>query len=162
MRPPDGDDRFCDPRTHLYTLAMSDIIVVCPRCASAAVVRTRHDPTTHPLSCPRRLSCLRCAYSAVWQPPAASYWSGPLDPFFRQPLWLQAPCCGGNTLWAFNTEHLDLIDNYVRARLRERGHDRAHASLLEKLPAWIKSAKHREEITRTIQRLRATAWMSGK
>jgi hypothetical protein len=102
------------------------------------------------------LSCLNCAYTAVWQPSAASYWGGPFDPFFGRPLWLQASCCGGKTLWAFNREHLDLIDDYVRARLRERGHDRAHMSMLEKLPTWIKSAKNRDEIARTIQRLRAT------
>ncbi|GII25507.1 hypothetical protein Pme01_51040 [Planosporangium mesophilum] len=137
---------------------MSDIIVVCPRCGGTAVVRPQTDPTTAlPWFCPRNLSCLACAYSATWQPEgSSSCWGGPFDPYFRRPLWLQASCCGGKTLWAFNREHLELIDGYVRARLRERGPERPYTSLLEKLPAWIKSAKHRDEITRTIQRLRAT------
>ncbi len=150
-----ADDRFRDPRTHLYALAMADIIVVCPRCGGAAVVRPQSGATAGPRFCPRNLSCLACAYSAAWQPRSASCWGGPFDPFFRRPVWLQASCCGGKTLWAFNSEHLDLIDGYVRARLRERGPDRAYTSLLEKLPAWIKSAKRRDEITR-IHRLRAT------
>jgi hypothetical protein len=156
IRQPGDDDRFRDPRTRLYSLADADIIVVCPRCGSAAVVRTRHDPTAHWFDCPRHLSCLTCAYTAEWQRPASWSWGGPFDPFFKRPLWLQASCCGGKTLWALNREHLDLIDSYVRARLRERSHDRAHMSLLEKLPAWIKSAKNRDEVARTIQRLRAT------
>lgn len=157
VRQPGDDERFRDPLTDIYTLAEAGMIVVCPRCASAAVVRTQHASATPLRFWPRRLSCLRCAQTAVWQPQPPSYrWGGPFDPFFEQPLWLQASCCGGKTLWAFNKEHLDLIDNYVRARLRERGHDRAYASLLEKLPAWIKSAKHRDEITRAIERLRTT------
>jgi len=157
VRQPGDDERFRDPLTDLYTLAEADIIVVCPRCASAAIVRTQHASARYRRCGPWHLSCLRCAYTAAWQPSASgSRWGGPFDPFFRQPLWLQASCCGGKTLWAFNKEHLDLIDNYVRARLRERGHDREYASLLEKLPAWIKSAKYRDEITRAIERLRAT------
>ncbi len=79
-----------------------------------------------------------------------------MDPFFRVPLWLRAECCGGHTLWAFNRPHLDLLENYVAARLRERGSIPASMSLVERLPAWAKSIKHREEVLRTIRRLRAT------
>lgn len=155
VRHPSDDGRFRDPRTHIYSLADAGIIVVCPQCFEGAIVRTRHDPTRHWFSCYRHLSCLDCAYTAVWQPSAGSSWGDhAFDPFFRRPLWLQASCCGGKTLWAFNREHLDLIDGYVRARLRERGHDHAFTSLLEKLPSWIKSAKNRDEIVRTIQHLR--------
>jgi len=151
-----GDNRFRDPRTHIYALAMADIIVVCQRCAGAAVVRTEDDQSQHWHVRPRRLHCLSCAYTMTWDPATASRWGGPFDPFFGWPLWLQASCCGGKTLWAFNPEHLDLIEGYVRARLRERRHERAYTSLLEKLPAWIKSAKNRDDVLRTIRRLRAT------
>jgi hypothetical protein len=146
MTPPD-DHRFRDPRTHVHDLTTRDIWVVCPRCTAAAVVR----PAL------RRLSCTRCAHTDARRPTAVIARQGTHDPYFGRPLWLQASCCGGRTLWALGPEHLDLLDGYVRARLRERGPGRIHTSLLERLPAWIKNAKHRAEITRTIQHLRATA-----
>ncbi|WP_409496634.1 hypothetical protein [Amycolatopsis sp. cmx-11-12] len=47
-------------------------------------------------------------------------WNRPVDPFFREPLWLRADCCGGNTLWAFHERHLDLIERFVAAKLRDK------------------------------------------
>ncbi|MEW9532434.1 hypothetical protein AB0B72_28180, partial [Microbispora sp. NPDC049125] len=41
------------------------------------------------------------------------------DPFFGLHLWLQTPCCG-NVLWAYNIRHLDLLEGYIGADLRER------------------------------------------
>lgn len=35
-------------------------------------------------------------------------------------------------------------------------------SLVERLPAWVKSAKHREELLRTIRRLRASVPGAGQ
>jgi hypothetical protein len=82
-------------------------------------------------------------------------WGGPVDPFFGLPLWLPAECCG-HLLWAFNPAHLDLLEGYVAVRLRERGRAPGTMSLLERLPAWLKSAKHRDEILREIGRLRTS------
>jgi hypothetical protein len=83
-------------------------------------------------------------------------WGGPVDPFFGLPLWLQAGCCGGRTLWAFNRRHLDLLEAYVGAKLRERCASPGSSSMLARLPAWVKSAKHRDEVLRTISRLRSS------
>jgi len=81
--------------------------------------------------------------------------SSPVDPWFRLPLWLQAGCCG-KLLWAYNTGHLDLLEAYIGARLRERGPVPGSMSMAERLPAWLKSAKNRQHILRTCQQLRAT------
>lgn len=81
-----------------------------------------------------------------------------VDPHFRLPLWLTVSCCGGHTLWVWNVEHLDVLEGYIGARLRERGPVEGHgrASMLEKLPTWMKLAKNRDELLKAIDRLRAT------
>lgn len=76
----------------------------------------------------------------------------PVDPFFGLPLWLQTPCCG-QTLWALNVEHLDVLEGYVAARLREKKPNTAY-TMLEILPRWMKTARHRDEVLRAITRLR--------
>lgn len=81
----------------------------------------------------------------------------PVDPYFQRPVWLQASCCG-HVLWAYNVRHLNLLEAYVAAKLRERGElvPWAPTSLVERLPAWLKAAKNRTEVLRTIRRLRST------
>ncbi|MBB4961780.1 hypothetical protein [Micromonospora polyrhachis] len=79
-----------------------------------------------------------------------------MDPFFQLPLWLKAECCGGHVLWAFNPAHLDLLADYVAARLRERGPVPGRMSLVERLPVWLKAAKNRDEVLHVIGRLRAS------
>jgi hypothetical protein len=81
-----------------------------------------------------------------------------MDPHFWWPLWLRASCCGGRTLWAWNVEHLDVLEGYIGAQLRERGTAErwGQTSMLEKLPTWMKTAKNRDELLKVIGRLRAT------
>ena len=69
-------------------------------------------------------------------------------------LWLQIPC-RGRTLWAFHEAHLDFLERYVAAGIRERVpyRNRSHAS---RLPVWMKSAKNRDEVVRCLARLRAS------
>ncbi|MFE6613298.1 TFIIB-type zinc ribbon-containing protein [Amycolatopsis sp. NPDC057786] len=137
--------RFRDPQIRLRDLADEPILVVCPRCSRRASVT------------PERLTCVGCALARVRPAPDYSAWNGPIDPFFREPLWLRADCCGGNTLWAFHARHLDLIERFVAAKLRERGlGDRPGLTLVARLPAWMTAAKHRDEVLRTIAELRAT------
>jgi hypothetical protein len=83
---------------------------------------------------------------------------GPVDPFFRCPLWLQTDC-RGQVLWAYNERHLDVLETYVGARLRERGHGAGlgqPTSMVERLPPWLTSAKNRHTVQRGIKRLRAS------
>ncbi|WP_445281982.1 hypothetical protein [Streptomyces sp. DSM 118148] len=86
----------------------------------------------------------------------------PIGPYFQRPVWLQASC-RGNVLWAYNLRHLDLLETYVQAKLRERGElvPWAPMSLVERLPTWLKTAKNRTEILRTIKCLRSTVPAAG-
>src|SRR5205807_7568551 len=109
----------------------SDLIhVVCPGCGGQATVVPR--PGLPALRYhselqfrPRRLTCPGCGTSRDWvaQRRGSSLVGvaigGPNDPFFDLPLWLQTPCCG-HLLWAFNDRHLDALEAYVGASLRER------------------------------------------
>jgi hypothetical protein len=152
------DIRFRDPSIRgLYGLAADDIHVVCPRCQRRAVNAPRPTDDVWVPSWPRRLACPACGYAATWTAPGqGTVWGGPIDPFFRLPLWLKADCCGGHTLWAFHERHLDLLEGYVAAKLRERGAGPGGLTLVARLPAWMKSAKHRDEVLRVIGRLRAS------
>jgi DNA-directed RNA polymerase subunit RPC12/RpoP len=81
----------------------------------------------------------------------------PVDPFFRAPLWLQAPCCG-ELLWAWNVRHLDLLSALVGASLRERTAGRSgNGTLLSRLPRWMKAARNREAVLATLAEVRARA-----
>lgn len=154
--------RFTDPAVSLYALAEYPVHVVCPGCRGHAEVAPwlgDQAPDRYSDRWPRRLSCRACGH--VRDSPGAgpvTYscqgWGGPSDPYFHQPLWLRERCCG-QTLWAFNEAHLDVLEGYVGARLRERG-DVGGLTMLARLPGWLKSAKNRGEILRVIDRLRAT------
>lgn len=73
------------------------------------------------------------------------------DPFFRLPLWLRGPV-KKHLFWAYNYEHLATLKGYIGARLRTRS-GKGYTSMVEKLPAWISSAKNREELVRLIGQL---------
>ncbi len=76
----------------------------------------------------------------------------PAGPQFRGlDLWLQTPC-EGRVLWAYDGEHLDYLERYVAAGLREQ--EPGNASLASRLPAWIKAAKNRDTVGRALLRLR--------
>ncbi|MEV4184431.1 hypothetical protein AB0J28_23695 [Streptosporangium canum] len=109
----------------------------------------------------RRLRCRECGYFKD-ETVGSAVVGGPVDPFFQRPVWLQASCCG-HVLWAYNVRHLDLLEAYVAAKLRERGDLAAWAptSLVERLPTWLKTAKNRAEVLRTIGRLRLTLPADG-
>ncbi|GAA3951443.1 hypothetical protein [Actinoplanes auranticolor] len=150
--------RFRDPTSDysLYNLALHPIDAVCPRCAAHALVIA--DPATDllPTSRPRRLVCRPCGHTATWSSPGrSSWWGAAVDPFFQQPLWLTTTV-RGHRLWAYNREHLTLLGEYVAADLRERGpYGGCSMSMIEKLPAWIKSAGNRADVLAAVARLRA-------
>lgn len=137
---------------------MDEILLVCPRCAGPAVSK-RVDPAARDSAAPRRLVCRRCGHLRESRTPAiAGLARVGHDDYFRLPLWLATPCCG-ELLWAFNARHLEALDAFARADLRERGRDPAQGwsnqSFASRLPKWIKAAKNRPEVEKALARLRA-------
>jgi hypothetical protein len=145
-----------------------EFLVECPRCAQRALVLDR-GPAVQPRIA---LTCTHCGLSQAWEAVACGvaattdlqrYVRGQVtlgaavDWYFHRPLWLRVPCCG-ETLWAYNARHLDFLETYIGATLREhrRGpHGWRNQSLRNRLPRWMQQARHREEILRCIAALRA-------
>jgi hypothetical protein len=75
----------------------------------------------------------------------------PIDPAVGLPLWLQASCCG-ETLWAYNGEHLSKLRAYLEAGLRERAASK-HWSMFSRLPQWMTAGKNRGTVLASINRL---------
>jgi hypothetical protein len=158
--------RFRDPLLRLPFFS-GEILVRCPRCDARAHIRpeSRPEDASRPRpGSPRRLTCPSCGLADRWTMPRSANgrfgfypeFGGPDDPYFGFPLWL-ATDCRGHVLWAYNLEHLDLLESYVSARLRERGSVTGSMSLVERLPAWIKDGSHRHDVLSGIRRLRAMA-----
>mgnify|MGYP003406897202 FL=1 len=77
------------------------------------------------------------------------------DPVFGLPLWLQK-AVGDDLFWAYHYDHLSLLEQYVRAKLRERGIDNKgskNSLMFSRLPALITKAGNREEILKLMNEL---------
>ena len=70
------------------------------------------------------------------------------DFYFNTKLWLSKPF-KNELFWAFNYKHLAYLKKYIEAKLRERN-NRTHKTMVEILPQFIKSAKNRDELLKTI------------
>lgn len=146
-------DRFLDKGISLDQFR-DEFLVVCPKCQGMGKViplEIKSDKLNAQLFAPRKFICLKCVYRDNWKAHKILTGSN-VDWYFRFPLWLQISCCG-ELLWAYNLEHLEVIERYVSAKLRERN-KKGRNSFLSKLPQWIKSAKNRDEILKAIGKLR--------
>ncbi|TDD00626.1 hypothetical protein E1292_28190 [Nonomuraea deserti] len=175
---PGGGRRFRDPGVRLWHFAR-EILVRCPRCDARALVavhpghRDGHTYAVGWLTAPHRLTCPACGHVAAWTPQrwrvgagdayftprgvlAVPAFGGADDPYFGLPLWLRRSCCG-RVLWAYNAAHLELLEAYAAATLRERPRPAGSQSMLERLPAWMKSAGNRAEVLAAIRALRDAA-----
>ncbi len=146
--------RFRDEATYLDQFGAT-LLVRCPRCGGRAEFAAPSDATGRQAAL-RRVVCAGCGYVRNGRADGPNWDAlsrGNVDPYSGLPLWLQTPCCG-ETLWAYNMEHLAFLERYVAATLRERTPNK-NSSLASRLPAWLTSAKNREEVLRGIARLRA-------
>lgn len=153
------DERFVDPGATRWDL-IEEILVACPRCDGPAVVSAVEGAT--PENAPfadRRLACGSCGSCEAW--PGSSgeralrWWTDGRDPYFGARLLLTTPCAG-HVLWAYNQQHLDLLEGFVAASHRQRSKVRpGGGSLVQDLPPWLKSAKNRTAVLAACRRLRS-------
>lgn len=147
-------ERFSDNGELVYEFG-DEFLVVCPRCAGKArvfVVEIDSEKLNEKLFAERKLVCFSCVYRDEWKGGQIGV-GGSFDWYFRLPLWLAVSCCG-ETLWAYNEKHLEFIEDYVGAKLRERK-PFVNKSMASRLPNWIKSAKNRDEILKAIKKLKS-------
>ncbi|MFD5593213.1 hypothetical protein [Streptomyces griseorubiginosus] len=146
--------RFHDPGSTAYDFCHS-ALVRCPRCDRIAhFERTARleasapwERTARPES---RVICRSCGLSRT------------MSGCSRPPLWLRAGTRHGE-LWAYDLAHLDLIRRFVAASLRERDPWYEHGrkmTCVARLPVWVKRARNRDEVLRTIDRMRASVTAS--
>ena len=131
-----------------------EFLVVCPKCTGMAKVipvSIGSEKMNAKLFAPRNLVCFQCVHRQHWQGGEIGIGAS-VDWYFRLPLWLQISCCG-ETLWAYNKNHLNFLEDYVGAKLRERTPN-TNKSLASRLPQWIKSRKNRDEVLKCLKRLR--------
>ncbi|GCE21543.1 hypothetical protein [Dictyobacter kobayashii] len=153
-----------DPNIHLTDFA-SLFLVQCPRCQGCARVIPELDTTREFVNpyFPERVKflCPRCGAVKEKGKCLRMWVGGPCDWYFRLPLYLQMPCCG-HILWAHNLEHLQYLEQYVQAELRERSTIKNQRytytstyerTLATRLPKWMKSAKNRAEVIKCIHKL---------
>lgn len=76
-----------------------------------------------------------------------------LDPHFGLPLRLVETTRAG-LLWVYNAQHLDELRRYIAADQRER-RIVANRSMISRLPTWMKLARHRPLMLKSLDRLAA-------
>ncbi len=135
--------------------AYDHVLVRCPRCDAAATIDARSGILG--------ITCTSCGYVKRSEDPRLSVRTA-LDAYnsgktiLNAHLWLDTECCGGHRLWALNARHLDYLRAFVGSndRTREFPSPPGNRQLADKLPAWMIDAKHRDEVSRALDRLSAT------
>ena len=113
-----------------------EVWVVCPSCSKKAKVNFETKTT--------RLFCLQCGYNKET--------TTTIFKNVTAELWLKAPF-KNDVFWAYNDKHLEYLERYISATLREHK-DRTHFTLLEKLPKFYHEAKNREGLLKIISKLK--------
>jgi len=107
-----------------------------------------------------RVKCPECGETVDYRadiafPPAGASQPEPV----RMRLYLTTQV-GGETLWVDNLAHLDMLEDYLGAKVRERGEVRG-LTMMARLPAWMKSSTMRPKILRGLAHLRDRADKAG-
>ena len=127
-----------------------EVWVVCPSCQHKAVATTVDEARV-------RLYCASCGYqkerstSVVFQGEKVQFRTS-ADFFFETELWLQVPF-KGDRFFAYNLEHLEYLETYIAASLREHK-NRTGFTLLERLPKFYHDAKNRTALLKLIEKLK--------
>ncbi|MTI54802.1 hypothetical protein [Geosporobacter ferrireducens] len=143
------DHKFQDEGKTIYDF-IYEFYVKCPQCEKFAVVKSFPNEKGSFLFYEKRsLICGFCGFIKVYKNSPGIIGSD-------YPLWLESNCCG-EKLWAYNLEHLEYIERFVYASIREGycdEHGWKNNSMVSRLPKWIKNGKNRDEILRCIEKMR--------
>lgn len=144
------NQRFTDQNrtlSYFYT----EVWVVCPACAKKAIAKVNYEEKQ------ARLYCDSCGYNKQTSTETSvfgvkGHWQMAAHSYFGTELWLQHPF-KNDVFFAYNGEHLDYLEAYIGATLREHK-DRTHFTLLEKLPKFYHEAKNRKALLSLIGKLK--------
>lgn len=142
---------------------IAHVDVTCPRCSRHAQVRMLERRNENfELAFPGRLTCNQCGLVRTQpiDPNRRGYIvrADGKDPYFGVPLWLQTPTRHGLVI-AYNAQHLEALENFVGAALRERNQDPRlgwhNKTMASRLQRWMKLAQNRDDMLAALARLRA-------
>lgn len=112
--------------------------------------------TTEPTKKTYKTSNIRCDICKVTKEYEIQWYrfrnDKPTDPYFGFELWLQTTI-KDNILWLYNIDHLNYLNDYINAKLRE-DNGRHKYSMIANLPKWIKSSKNRNVIVKKLNKLK--------
>lgn len=142
--------RFQDQK-HRLSYFQNEVDVVCPGCGQKATAKADHEKKEV------RLFCLHCGYSkitgtAIEVAGIRAHLKMAAHEYFEAKLWYTAPF-KNEVFIAYSREHLDYLESYISATLREH-RDRTHFTLLEKLPRFYHEAKNRDALLKVIAKLK--------
>ena len=142
--------RFQD-QNHRLSHFQEKVDVVCLGCGKKATATADHEKKE------ARINCLHCGYSkitgtAIEVLGMRGHLKVAANEYFDAELWYTAPF-KNEEFMAFNREHLDYLEAYISAQLREHK-DRTHFTLLEKLPRFYHEAKNRDTLLKLIAKLK--------
>lgn len=142
--------RFQD-QNHRLSHFQDHVDVGCPGCGKKATATADHEKKE------ARINCLHCGYSkitttAIEVMGMRGHLKVAANAYFDAELWYTAPF-KSEEFWAYNREHLDYLEAYISATLREHK-DRSHFTLLEKLPRFYHEAKNRDTLLKLISKLK--------
>lgn len=114
------------------------IYLKCPRCGKMGkLIRLENSLEIY--------ECLNCGYIKKGNFILSKY-----------ELYLKVKTCG-KTLWFYNEEHIDYVEKYVEANLRERvkiNESWYNKSIGSSLPQWVKDKNNRERILKAIDKVK--------
>lgn len=129
----------------------TEVWVVCNSCKEKAVAKVDYEQKK------ARLFCTSCGLNKEKNTEVTVFgikanWKLSAEEYFGTQIWFQYPF-KNDVFWAYNLSHLEYLEKYISAKLREHT-DRAHFTLLEKLPKFYHEAKNREALLKIILKLK--------
>jgi hypothetical protein len=71
---------------------------------------------------------------------------------FNAEIWYQKEF-DQSIFWAYNLEHIDYLERYIKADLRERNNNGSgNGTMVSRLPKFVKEAKNREKLLKIIEK----------
>jgi len=134
-----ADERFKDNGESVYDF-LDKVLVICPECKRCAYGFLSWDNLA-------RITCHKCGFNRAYRP--YSFGGGS---FCDADLWLKTNCCS-EKLWAYNQVHLEFIEKYVGAKLRERTLN-FNQNLASRLPEWMIKSSNRSKVLKGVQILK--------
>ena len=129
--------------------------IVCENCNSIFDLETKNLVTTIKKA---NCKCPDCSHQNQVDVEFRLYTTGGMfnqhtkDQYYGYDFWYKTNF-KNNCFWAYNLEHLNEIEEYVVADVRKR-HLGEYQSMVERLPKWIGSKKNRDDLIKSIIKLK--------